>query len=145
LKKCFPLENTFSRISLGSPLPIAEIKYTKGINGVFGSGYNYHKLSVGVSNYSKIPPFGNIYYNLFAGKTYGTLPYLFLDIAPGNEIYYYNSSAFNMMNRYEFVHDRQKNKSNLLAFFMFFPNRHKPAKPLFSSLLKTKMFCTPGI
>ncbi len=99
------LENTFSRISLGSPLPIAEIKYTKGINGVFGSGYNYHKLSGGVSNYSKIPPFGNIYYNLFAGKTYGTLPYLFLDIAPGNEIYYYNSSAFNMMNRYEFVHD----------------------------------------
>jgi hypothetical protein len=99
------LENTFSRISLGSPLPIAEVKYSKGISGVMGSGYNYQKVSGGVSNYSKIPPFGNIYYNLFAGKTYGTLPYLFLDIAPGNEIYYYNSSAFNMMNRYEFVHD----------------------------------------
>lgn len=100
------LENTFSRISLGSPLPIAEVKYTKGTSGVLGSGYNYHKLSVGVSNYSKIPPFGNIYYNVFAGKTYGALPYLFLDIAPGNEIYYYNSHAFNMMNRYEFVHDQ---------------------------------------
>jgi hypothetical protein len=54
----------------------------------------------------KVPPYGTIYFNLFAGKTFGTLPYLFLDIAPGNEIYYYNKYAYNMMNRYEYIHDR---------------------------------------
>jgi hypothetical protein len=43
---------------------------------------------------------------VFAGKTFGTLPYLMLDIAPGNEIYYYNKYAFNMMNRWEYIHDR---------------------------------------
>ena len=43
---------------------------------------------------------------MFAGKTYGTLPYMLLDVAPGNEIYYYNRFAFNLMNRYEYVHDR---------------------------------------
>ena len=100
------LENTFYRSSLGSPYPIVELKYTRGISGVFESSYNYNKLSGNISNYSKIPPLGSLYFNVFAGKTYGTLPYLFLDVAPGNEIYYYNKYAFNLMNRFEFVHDQ---------------------------------------
>jgi hypothetical protein len=100
------LESTFNRISLGSDYPIVELKYTKGLSGVFSSGFDYSRISAGVSHYKKIPPFGSIYYNVFAGKTFGTLPYMLLDIAPGNEIYYYNKYAFNLMNRYEFVHDR---------------------------------------
>jgi hypothetical protein len=100
------LENTFYRTSLGSPYPIGEIKYTRGIRGIFNSSYNYHKLSASVNNFMKVPPYGTIYFNLFAGKTFGTLPYLFLDIAPGNEIYYYNKYAYNKMNRYEYIHDR---------------------------------------
>ena len=100
------LENSFYRTSLGSPLPIVELKYTKGVSGFFKSNYDYHKLSAGISDYQTIPPFGSLYYNVFAGKTFGTLPYMFLDVAPGNEIYYYNRYAFNMMNRYEFIHDR---------------------------------------
>jgi hypothetical protein len=100
------LENTFYRASLGSDYPIIEARYTKGISGVFKSSYDYSKLSGSISHYKKIAPFGNIYYNVFAGKTFGTLPYMLLDIAPGNEIYYYNKYAFNLMNRYEFLHDR---------------------------------------
>jgi hypothetical protein len=69
------------------------------------SGY-IHKVSYSVSDYSKIAPFGTIYYNLFGGRTFGTLPYMLLDVAPGNEIYYYNKYAFNLMNRYEYLHDR---------------------------------------
>jgi hypothetical protein len=100
------LENSFYRSSLGSPLPIVEIKYTKGMSGVLNSSYDYHRISAGISDYRKIPPYGNVYFNLFAGRTFGTLPFMFLDVAPGNEIYYYNQYAFNMMNRYEFIHDR---------------------------------------
>ncbi len=100
------LENTFYRTSLGSPYPIVEARYTKGISGVNNSAYDYHKITAGVSNYKKIPPLGSIYYNVFGGRTFGTLPYVFLDIAPGNEIHYYNRYAFNMMNRYEFIHDK---------------------------------------
>jgi hypothetical protein len=100
------IENTFYRSSLGSPYPIVEVKYTRGIRGVLNSSYDYTKLAASISDSKKIPPLGTIYYNVFAGKTYGTLPYLFLDVAPGNEIYYYNKYAFNMMNRYEFVNDR---------------------------------------
>lgn len=100
------LENTFYRSSLGSPYPITELKFTQGIRGVGKSSYNYQKLTASINNYSKIPPLGTLSFNVFGGKTYGTLPYLFLDIAPGNEIYYYNKYAFNMMNRFEFIHDR---------------------------------------
>ncbi|HEY0678560.1 MAG TPA: DUF5686 family protein [Chitinophagaceae bacterium] len=100
------VENNFYRTSLGSPWPIVEFKYTKGISGVFNSSYDYSKISAGISNWRKVPPFGNIYFNVFGGKTFGTLPYMLLDVAPGNEIYYYNRYAFNMMNRYEFIHDQ---------------------------------------
>ena len=71
------------------------------------AAYNYTKLSASVSDYIKIPPYGSIYYNFFGGKTFCTvLPFMLLDVAPGNEIYYYNKYAFNLMNRYEFIHDR---------------------------------------
>ncbi len=99
------LESTFNRISLGSDYPIAELKFTKGFSGILNSGFDYSRLSGTVSHWKKIAPIGSIYYNVFAGKTFGTLPYMLLDVAPGNEIYYYNKYAFNLMNRYEFVHD----------------------------------------
>jgi hypothetical protein len=100
------LENTFYRTSLGSDYPIIELKYTKGISGVLNSSYNYSKLSGNVHNYKTIPPLGSIYYRVSAGKTFGTLPYPFLDVAPGNEIYYYNAYAFNLMNKWEYIHDQ---------------------------------------
>lgn len=100
------LEGSFYRYSLGSQYPIVEVKYTRGISGVAQSNYNYHKLTYSISDYTKIPPFGHIYYNVFGGRTFGTLPYMLLDIAPGNEIYYYNKYAFNLMNRYEYLHDK---------------------------------------
>lgn len=100
------VENQFFRTSLGSPYPIGELTITKGISGVFKSNYDYTKVSASISDYVKIPPFGTISYMIYGGKTFGTLPYVLLDIAPGNELYYYNQYAFNLMNRYEFIHDR---------------------------------------
>ena len=100
------LENTFFRTSLGSRYPIGELYLSRGIAGVFNSSYNYTKLSGSVSDYIRVPPFGNISYQAYAGRTFGVLPYVLLDIAPGNELHYYNKYAFNMMNRYEFIHDR---------------------------------------
>jgi len=100
------LENTFYRTSLGSPLPIFEVKVIKGISGVFNSSFDYWKMSASISDYLKIAPYGSVYFNLFGGKTFGTLPYMLLDVAPGNEIYYYNKYAFNLMNRFEYLHDQ---------------------------------------
>lgn len=100
------LENQFFRTSLGSPYPITELYIAKGVSGFLKSSYDYWKISGSVSDYMKIPPFGTLSYYVYGGKTFGTIPYMMLDIAPGNELYYYNKYAFNMMNRWEFVHDQ---------------------------------------
>lgn len=100
------LESYFYRSSLGSPYPITEVKFSKGMSGVLNSSYDYSKLYISVSDFSKIAPLGSIYYNVFAGKTFGTLPYMMLEVHPGNEIYYYNRYAFNLMNRYEYISDQ---------------------------------------
>jgi hypothetical protein len=100
------LESHFYRTSLGSVYPIGEVYITRGIAGILKSSYNYTKISASLSDYFKIPPFGNVSWLIYGGKTFGTLPYTMLDIAPGNELYYYNKYAFNMMNRWEFIHDK---------------------------------------
>ena len=104
LEKFF--ETHFYRYSLGSPYPIGEIKFSKGISGILNSSYNYTKVSGGISDLMNIPPYGTFYYNIFAGKTFGTLPFMLLDVAPGNEIYYYNKYAYSLLNRWEYVHDK---------------------------------------
>jgi hypothetical protein len=100
------LENNFFRTSLGSPYPIAEAYIAHGVSGVLKSSYNYTKLSASISDYFNISPFGNISYYVYGGKTFGTLPYMLLDVHPGNELYYYNKYAFNTMNKYEFISDQ---------------------------------------
>lgn len=100
------LETSFNRTTFGSDYPIGEIRFTKAIPGVFNSAYDYTKVSANISDWADIPPFGNIYWSAFGGRTFGTAPYMFLNIAPGNEIYYYNKYAFNLMNRYEYINDR---------------------------------------
>ena len=142
------LENSFYRTSLGSPLPIVELKYTRAFSGVMNSSYDYHKLYASVSDYKTIAPFGSISYDIFAEKTFGTLPYMFLNVAPGNEIYYYNKYAFNLINRYEYIHDQdvginfEHNFGN--GLFRFIPLTRKlkfrqfwTAKALWGSLSQT--------
>jgi len=104
LEKFF--ETTFYRTSLGSDYPIIDVKYTRGIPNVLGSTLTYNKFYVSLSDIVKVPPFGTIYYNLFGGKTTGVQPYPFLNVAPGNETYYYNKYAFSLMNKYEYLHDQ---------------------------------------
>ena len=104
LEKFF--ETTFYRTSLGSEYPIIDVKYTHGFPGVLGSTLTYNKLFVSLSDVVKVPPIGTVYYNLFGGKTTGVQPYPFLNVAPGNETYYYNKYAFSLMDKYEYLHDQ---------------------------------------
>ena len=100
------LEGHFFRYSLGSQYPIVAFKYTRGQSGILNSHYDYNRISGSVSDYLKISPYGTLYYNVFGGRTFGTLPFMMLDVAPGNEIYYYNKYAYSLMNRWQYLHDR---------------------------------------
>lgn len=97
--------NSFYRLSLGSRYPMASLDYALGIKGLLHGSYHYQKIRIGISNKLNIPPFGKLHYQFYAGKIFGTLPFPLLKILPGNELYYYNKHAFNLMNRYEFIGD----------------------------------------
>jgi hypothetical protein len=99
------LDGNYYRIRLANKYPVLKMEYTAGLKGVLGSAYNYHKLRFSVSERISIPPIGHLYYNVFAGKYFGKLPYPLLEIHPGNEFYYYNMYSFQMMNNYEFLSD----------------------------------------
>ncbi len=100
------IEQNFTRSSLGSDDPIVEVNFTKGWSGVLKSAYNYSKVDLSVSDDRNISPYGSIYYNFYGGKIFGTLPYPFLELHPGSEVYYYNPYAFDLMNKYEYISDK---------------------------------------
>lgn len=100
------LNGNYYRYSMGSKYPIVEMRLAMGLNNVLNSDYGYQRVTLTVSDNWRIPPFGQLYVNLFMGKYFGTLPYPLLEQHPGNEFYYYNKYAFNMMNQYEFLSDQ---------------------------------------
>lgn len=102
------LEGQFQRLNIGSKYPIFNLAFTSGIKGVLNSSYEYQKARFTITETINIPPFGNLYYNVFLGRYFSSkpLPYPLLEIHPGNEYEYYNQYAFEMMNQYEFLSDQ---------------------------------------
>lgn len=96
----------YFRYSLGTRYPIAEFMFTKGIPGVFNSAYSFTKFTASVKDKMRISPLGTLNYKVYAGVVNGALPFAFLEIHPGNDLYYYNSSTFNLMNRFEYISDQ---------------------------------------
>ncbi len=100
------LEGQYLRVNIGSKYPVVDIEAHAGIKGVLNSAYAYQRARLSITESINIPPLGHLYYNVFAGKYFGTLPYPLLEIHPGNEYLYYNKYAFQMMNTYEFISDK---------------------------------------
>ena len=127
-----PGERTFARhrkeIKLKSNLPVFEIRGAWGIDNLFESDYRYLRVGTNITQSTRIPRWGRINYMVYAGKIYTkeSLPFMLLEMHPGNEIYYYNKQSFNLMNRFEYVSDRfaginiehnfEKKLLNLLPF-----------------------------
>jgi len=99
-------EGDYFRYSLGSKYPVVELVATKGFKGILQSAYDYTKLDFSIQDKMKISPLGTLSYKAYAGKVWGTLPFIFLEVQPGNDIYYYNKNTFNLMNRFEYISDQ---------------------------------------
>ncbi|MEY3342494.1 MAG: hypothetical protein RL090_178 [Bacteroidota bacterium] len=100
------VEGENGRVSLGSEYPVTRLVFTSGLKGVLESDFAYQKLVAKVDDYITLPPFGYTYYAIEAGKMWGSVPYPLLHVHQGNESYFYDYAAFNMMNYYEFVSDQ---------------------------------------
>lgn len=110
-----------------SNLPLTELSYAFAEPGVFGSEYRYQKLNLNVSQRFRIPRLGQVSYMAYAGKIWGDkIPFMLLEVHPGNEVFYYDRNSFNLMNRYEYFsdayagfnieHNFEKKLLNLLPF-----------------------------
>ena len=94
------------QIRINGTDPIYEFRINQGLNGVAGSHYNFTKIQVGISQKIRMPNFGIINYNAYAGKIIGdSLPFMLLELHPGNEVFLYNKNGFNLMNRFEYFSD----------------------------------------
>jgi hypothetical protein len=107
--------------------PTLEAGFFAGLPGVMGNTYRYRKVNLSLNQDFRLPRWGKVSYKVFGGKIFGDpLPFMLLEIHPGNEIYYYNKNSFNLMNRFEYISDRyagftlehnfEKKLLNLLPF-----------------------------
>jgi len=99
------ISGDFNRVSLGTKYPTVMLLYGLGIKDIIGSEYYYHRIDLIFDDDVPINPIGTFKYTIVTGKVFGTLPYLLLNVHQGNETYFYNRYAFNLMNEYEFVSD----------------------------------------
>jgi hypothetical protein len=101
------LENENERVSLGAnKWPILSFKYTTGVKGIFNSDLNYHKFQFTAIQFIKYGMLGNGKVSLFSGYTPSVVPYPILRAHLGNQTYFMNLSAFNLMQYFEFISDR---------------------------------------
>lgn len=97
------VDGEFERLSLGSKYPIISARLDVGISGLFGSEYDYQRLTVKLSDRVPLGPFGSFLWKAEGGHTWGDAPYPLQFIHAGDESIFYNSQAFNSMNFFEFV------------------------------------------
>ncbi len=139
------IETDYNRYSLGTKYPIVEFMFSKGISGVFNSAYNYSKYSLLIKDNMKISPYGVFYYRVYGGIINGAMPFTNLENHPGNDLFYYDPFAFNLMNRFEYLSDKyagvnmEHNIGSGLFRFIPFTRKLKwrqfwTAKTLFGSL-----------
>ncbi len=97
----------FNRAFLGTKYPILQITYSKSLQNAFKGEYDYHKLTVNVSDRIRVAPIlGYTDYVVEGGKIWGAVPYPLMELHGGNQTYIYDYMAFNMMKYYEFASDQ---------------------------------------
>ncbi|HEY8402374.1 MAG TPA: DUF5686 family protein, partial [Cytophagaceae bacterium] len=101
------VQNENDRISLGTKgWPIFTLRYTAGLKGVLGGDFNYHKMSLQISQTIRAGALGRSYYDFVSAKVFSRVPYPLLEVHMGNESPFYTTAAFNLMNYFEFVSDQ---------------------------------------
>lgn len=117
------LMGEFERMSLGTKHPVFNLNYTYSIDGLWNNKIPYHKLIFTIDHWFNVYPFGWSKYVFESGKIWGTLPYPLLKMHEGNQTYFFDEYAFNLMNYYEFVSDQWMSLTYTHYFDGFFLNK----------------------
>lgn len=81
------------------------LNYTKGVNGIWDSDFNYSKLQFSYSQPWQVGGFGRLFSTVEIGKTFGEVPLGLLNVIPGNQTFFSNYGTFPNLDFYEFVTD----------------------------------------
>ena len=95
----------FRRLSLSTRNPRLDYAYTYGMK-FNGFGYEFHKLEFDIADRYFFGFFGFLDLKVLGGKIWGDVPYPLLLNHQGNDSYYYDNQAFNLMNPFEFASDQ---------------------------------------
>lgn len=96
----------FERVSLGTKFPVITAQASLGMKGLFGGEYEYQKLQLAIDHNLRLGAYGNLDYGFEGGKFFGEpLPYPLLFLHQGNETFFYDETAYNTMNFFEFISD----------------------------------------
>jgi len=95
----------FLSYSLGSRYPIVEARYMYGIPNFLSSDYEYHKLTLNIQQWFNFSTIGWSKYTLETGKMWGRVPYPLLKIHEGNQTFFNDEYAYNLVDYYEFASD----------------------------------------
>jgi hypothetical protein len=86
--------------------PIITFRITKGLNNVLGGNFDYEKYAFNIEQNVRVGSLGRTNYRATFGITPNTLPYPLLEAHLGNNAFFFNNNAFNMMSIFEFASDR---------------------------------------
>ena len=103
--------------------PTFQLWYNVALKGVMGGEYNYHVLRAKVNKGIYLSPLGWADATVEVGRVFGQAPYSLLVLHPANQTFSYSSSAYNLMNNFEFVSDKFASIHISHNFAGFFFNR----------------------
>ena len=86
--------------------PVFNFRYTLGSIYWYRGQNIYHKFNLSVSHSVSVGYFGRLNYRVEGSYIPSPLPYIILKAPLGNQTFFYNTNAFNLMNYFEFVTDR---------------------------------------
>jgi len=101
------LQNDNERVKQSKPGGLAlSVNYTRGFKGILGSRFDYNRVTASIEKGLSFGYWGRTDFTLSATKIFETLPYPLLEVHRGNQSFIYNTSAYNLMNFFEFITDK---------------------------------------
>lgn len=85
--------------------PTFYFSYTRGIEGVFQSDFDYHKLQFYYDQPIQLGLLGKMNSTFEIGKTFNPVPLQLLNIVPGNQTFFTSRRLFDLLDYYEFITD----------------------------------------
>ena len=93
------------RTNIFNRYPIFTLNYQLGIQDLFASDYNYHRLKLNIFKKFNFSFLGIAHAYVEGGKIFGEVPFNLMFLPRANQTYSYQTFSYNMMNFLEFVSD----------------------------------------